>query len=120
MIRKVEIFYPVDLYIGCDVTEDEYESIFHDGEWKKVKEENEGYDGMVLSAKHLVLIWYASEFEFGTIIHECYHAGNVIWKGIGAQHDLDNDEPFAYLLSFLAEESRKLLAERFANERQNL
>ncbi len=36
-----------------------------------------------------------------TLAHECYHAVNAIYSWFGCQHDIDNDEPAAYLLGSL-------------------
>lgn len=116
MIKKIDTLYPVSIWLGYCTTEEEYESIFHDGDWKKTIEEYSTSDGLTVYCDHRLLIHYNEYFEFGTIMHECYHGANNIWNCIGAKHDTDNDEPFAYLLSFLTEESRKFLAERFSPE----
>lgn len=38
------------------------------------------------------------------IAHECVHAANMIFEHVGAKIDLDNDEPYAYLVGWLVKQ----------------
>lgn len=46
-----------------------------------------------------------------TVAHECYHALNQVYLWAGASHDLNNDEPAAYMLGHLVGETTRLWAE---------
>ena len=46
------------------------------------------------------------------IVHECIHAATGIFSYIGASVDVDNDEPFAYLVSWLVKCCEKLKEEQ--------
>lgn len=116
MIKKINTLYPINIYLGAYVTDDEYNKIFSDN-FLELKEKHSGSDGFVVFDKDIdkqasIFIYYDLPIlEYGTIIHECYHAANNIWDWINAKHDVDNDEPFAYLLSYLAKESRTFINE---------
>ncbi len=43
-----------------------------------------------------------------TLIHELEHIKNLIWKWIGYTPQIDNDEPDAYLMSYLYEQIDKI------------
>lgn len=47
-------------------------------------------------------------FAIGTIAHESFHVTNYIIKRIGIHPDVNNDEPQAYLLSWVCEQVFKL------------
>ena len=46
------------------------------------------------------------------IVHECIHAATGIFRYIGASVDVDNDEPFVYLVSWLVKCCEKLKEEQ--------
>lgn len=50
-----------------------------------------------------VLIWIGKKEEFTTSIvsHECCHSALEIWRYIGSEVSLDNQEPFCYLIGNL-------------------
>lgn len=50
-----------------------------------------------------IMIWVQEKEEFTTSIvsHECAHAAMEIWRYIGSEVSLENQEPFAYLLGNL-------------------
>lgn len=51
-----------------------------------------------------------------TIIHECEHAKNAIWKRIGFIPTPENDEPDAYLLEYLYKEVMKIVNKHLARQ----
>ena len=116
MIKKINTLYPINIYLGAHVTDNEYNKIFSNN-FQELKEKHSDSDGFVVFDKDIdkqasIFIYYDLPIlEYGTIIHECYHAANNIWDWINAKHDVDNDEPFAYLLSHLAKESRIFINE---------
>ena len=113
MYREVNNPYSVNLYVGYCITKQEYAEIFNDDSWEEVQEDFKDCDGWVASHGRTILINFEEGFEFGTIIHECYHAANEIWIQIGAEHDRYNDEPFAYILGYIAEQAKDLLSDIF-------
>lgn len=44
----------------------------------------------------LIVAWFNK--RIGTLSHECFHACGRIFEIVGAKYDVDNDEPFAYLM----------------------
>ncbi len=40
----------------------------------------------------------------GSIAHECLHATSFLFMTIGAEPDIDNDEPQAYLINYLVDQ----------------
>lgn len=55
----------------------------------------DGYNVVLIGIDHLHSDAHA------VIAHECYHAMNVIYSWFGAWHEVENDEPGAYLLADL-------------------
>lgn len=47
--------------------------------------------------------------KIDTIIHELEHAKSLIWKYIGYTPQVDNDEPDAYLMSYMYEQVEKII-----------
>lgn len=43
------------------------------------------------------------------IVHECVHAANSIFRSCGIKLDIDNDEPYAYLLGWIYEKVEQAL-----------
>ena len=54
--------------------------------------------------------------DIPTIIHECEHVKNSIWKRIGFIPTPDNDEPDAYLLEYLYKEVMKVVRTHLATQ----
>lgn len=48
-------------------------------------------------------------FKISVISHESFHISNFISKRIGINPDVNNDEPQAYLLSWIVEETIKFM-----------
>lgn len=51
--------------------------------------------------------------EYGTLVHEAFHAVEKIMEYVGCSHDCASSEPWAYLLSYLYEEATKKLSPYF-------
>lgn len=51
------------------------------------------------------LVWLHSpaDITIGIMAHEADHAANLIFKAIGANVDVTNDEPHAYLVGFITD-----------------
>lgn len=115
MIKEIKTLYPTKIHIAYELTKEEYDSVFDDNKYDEINDMHEsGSDGLTIAGKNVdklncVVMSFDENYEYDTIIHECYHAANNIWNFIGAKHDVDNDEPFAYLLSYLSKECRKFL-----------
>ena len=104
MIKKIKkTIYPVPVYCGANFTKEEYEKVFKRS-WDDFLEENYCADAVCGSYQSGIFIGFIIPPSAATIAHECYHAANYIYKRIGAKIDMENDEPFAYLLDFLVEE----------------
>lgn len=49
-----------------------------------------------------VLVCIYGRMHIGHISHEAYHIASEIFRDIGAEHDIDNQEPAAYLIGWCA------------------
>ena len=61
--------------------------------------------------RETVIIFFnkKKELKHGYISHECFHAANYTMQFIGWEFDPENDEPIAYLLTWLVDECYKFL-----------
>lgn len=53
--------------------------------------------------------------RMSTVVHELEHLKNLIWKYIGYTSQPGNDEPDAYMMSFLFEQVEKILKKHLAS-----
>lgn len=53
--------------------------------------------------------------RMSTVVHELEHVKNLVWKHIGYEVKVDNDEPDAYLMSYLFEQVEKILRKHLAS-----
>lgn len=56
---------------------------------------------------YFIILNFDDEFEEitpGIIAHEALHVGHYIFHDIGADSDLNNDEPLAYLLKWIVDQ----------------
>lgn len=51
-----------------------------------------------------------------TLVHELEHIKNIIWKHIGYTPQVGNDEPDAYLMSYLVEQTDKVIDKHLASK----
>lgn len=49
-----------------------------------------------------------------TVVHECEHAKNAIWKRVGFIPTPENDEPDAYLIEYLYKEVMNIVKKHLA------
>lgn len=61
-------------------------------------------DGIVYIA-----LWCDKKLSVGHVVHECKHAVNHIFKEIGQELDLNNDESECYLLQWVFEQTNREL-----------
>lgn len=62
--------------------------------FKNIQEKHSGDFG--------VLVYIYGQMNVGHISHEAYHVASDIFRDIGAEHDIDNQEPAAYLIGWCA------------------
>lgn len=55
------------------------------------------------------LIALSKDISEGNIAHEAAHAAVIICDELGIKIDINNDEPFCYLIGFITSEIRKFL-----------
>lgn len=63
--------------------------------WERMKDKD-GYPA--------ILVWFKDDFSLHKPMyssHEASHVAMYVWQHIGAKIDLDNQEPFAYLVGFV-------------------
>lgn len=65
--------------------------------------EIEGYAIFVNISKHDNFICLVN-----TLVHECLHLMNMIYIEMGIEYDMENDEPSAYLMSWLVGKSLEI------------
>ena len=63
---------------------------------------------IVLNSKHT-----HSRMTVGVMAHEAVHIADFIFTNCGITHDLDNDEPFAYLVEWITNELYEFYKEFF-------
>tara|TARA_B100000378_G_scaffold236018_1_gene202702 strand:- start:13374 stop:13730 length:357 start_codon:yes stop_codon:yes gene_type:complete len=75
----------------------------------------DNYDGCVFQYKNQIYLALNTSKEGyptpGIIAHEAKHLLNEIYLNIGAQLDLENDEPEAYLLGWIVNRIHEFIAE---------
>lgn len=64
-----------------------------------------GYEAITFFPKgdKKVLVMVRKNASAGVIAHEAVHIANYIFKRIDAQLDINNDEPYAYLLGWIVD-----------------
>ena len=91
--------------------------VFDDFEELKKKFPEIPYDsckGLLLDYGNTSIICVPPD-DISTIVHECEHAKNAIWKYIGFTSINNNDEPDAYLIGYLYEEIMKVTKKHLAS-----
>ena len=110
MIKKVKIpIYGGNLFIM--ITEDyqkDKDEIHAD--WRPTKEDFLGYTA-ALDNRYFIIInkgYKSNDITIAsTIAHEALHIANFICKRVGIKLDYENDEPHAYLISWVTEQVYK-------------
>lgn len=61
----------------------------------------ENCNGMVVFGKDTCLVWMPTGATVSTLAHEALHVASYIMRVRGFYHDLDNQEPMAYLVGHI-------------------
>lgn len=67
------------------------------------------YDSFVFIHLDKIIMVLPTTYNLAVIVHEVVHIVNFIFKSCGVKLDIDNDEPQAYLTSWLFNEISELL-----------
>lgn len=111
MLNRYELFYPRKIWVACKETKETLAELFegYDGEeldfdeiddvnilnaccWKALHKETKEYG---------ILIFVRKKSTTNDIAHEATHAALYIYEDIGS--DITDQEPFAYLVGYIAE-----------------
>lgn len=63
-----------------------------------------------------ILVWFQDAYALhrpSYSSHEASHAAMYVWQHIGANVDLDNQEPFAYLIGYLTAKFANIFEENY-------
>ncbi len=113
MIHEFDLYiYPRKLWVTYDATPEELNKEFPEGDtseriFKEVPQFSLAVTDTSRSKdkKGGVLIRFADKESIDdelNILHESIHAANFVFDYIGATHDVNNDEPYAYLVTYIA------------------
>lgn len=61
-------------------------------------------NGMVVHAQDTQIVWLPRQASLNTIVHECTHVAMNLCYYKDVPVDTSNQEPFAYLMGYLAQE----------------
>lgn len=104
------IIYPRKIWITYDATSDELNKKFPSGDYNgnRFVDENSCYGVTYRTSDRNnrggILIRFCDKeeaMEPWNMVHEAIHAAGHIFSYIGVNADFDNDEPFAYLVSWI-------------------
>lgn len=68
-----------------------------------------GYKGHTGFFMILNFDYYFTSLKHGTIAHEAVHIADYIFDTVGATHDINNPEPFTYLVAWVTNEVYKFI-----------
>ena len=66
-----------------------------------------------------ILVWFQDAYALhhpSYSSHEASHAAMYVWQHIGAKVDLDNQEPFSYLIGYITNNFATIFKENYSNE----
>lgn len=69
----------------------------------------DGYSAITLKRNGNVIVAFKKKTNASIIAHESVHICNHIFKNVGIQPCLDNDEAFAYLLGWIVKKIHKTI-----------
>lgn len=99
MKKIINDVYPIELYVLSADESDKINEIFGEDLQNPIEEIGVGaYCCTDQKGKLAIVI---GDEDVVALAHECLHAANLTFKLIGAKVDVDNDEPHAYLFSWL-------------------
>ena len=105
--RLNELYTPID---------EEYERLKEPAEdtpactWERMKDS---------IGNRAVLVWFQDSYALqhpSYSSHEASHAAMYVWQHIGAKVDLDNQEPFSYLIGYITNNFATIFKENYSNE----
>ena len=67
------------------------------------------YSAITFETKDSIVVAFKSEVDLSIIAHESVHICSYVFLGIDAKVELDNDEPFAYLMGWVVEQIEKTI-----------
>lgn len=67
------------------------------------------YESFVTFQNEVIYIFVRSKTDAGVIAHESIHIANYIFKHANIEFDINNDEPYAYLMGWVVEEIHKAI-----------
>lgn len=113
--------YPRRLWVIKGGLPGDIKDMFSQRDGKEIDFEVDDCDAVTYSVmlkenkKYGELIWYPEEGKIDTekISHECVHAAMDIFGDIGAEVDIENQEPFAYLAGWIADCIDQVVQNRF-------
>lgn len=99
-----------ELYTTID---EEYESLKEPAEdtpsctWERMKDS---------IGNRAILVWFQDAYALHNpayASHEASHAAMYVWQHIGAKVDLDNQEPFSYLIGYISDKFATIFEENY-------
>lgn len=67
------------------------------------------FDAYVELFDDKIIVYLKPNTSAGTIAHEVIHIANFVFKNCYITLDIDNDEPYAYLIGYLVDQIHKFL-----------
>lgn len=89
--------------------------VIQSNNFKKIEEEfsidsyEDNYSAITFKRNGNVMVAFKNKTNASIIAHEAVHICNHIFKNVGIQLDLDNDEAFAYLLGWVVKQIHKTI-----------
>src|SRR5688500_7720328 len=101
----LDLYYRT-FYIGIGITKERWNTMLSERLGVPVEMDTENAQGStdMIAGKDLtaIVIHFPEAPSADVITHEAIHAANFVYKKCGILHDVDNDEPFAYLAGWIA------------------
>lgn len=109
MITEKNIVIPIYRYSLKIIVFDDFKEVK-----ERLPEINSGDSkGLLLDYGDKSIICVPSN-DIPTVIHECEHAKNAVWKRVGFIPTPENDEPDAYLIEYIYKEVMKVVNKHLA------
>lgn len=123
------VIYPRKIWITVGCNPETLNKVFPEGgsDDRRFEDLKSYQDAVVHSVRKLkpkkqggVLLWFVDADSLSSleiITHECSHVASEIFAYIGAKHDVDNQEPFAYLTGFVGKCISEVINDRGESEK---
>ena len=128
-IFKIELdIYNIDIVVAVGAKAFERLNELYtpiDEEYERLKEPTEDtpactWERMKNSiGNRAILVWFQDAYALhhpSYSSHEASHAAMYVWQHIGAKVDLDNQEPFSYLIGYITNNFATIFKENYSNE----